>query len=149
MTRQASCASHTLIPIIPIGKLDLHLPLYAGVSAGFPSPADDYLEEHLDVGAYLVQNPTATFFVRVAGDSMIGAGIHPNDILVVDRSLPASHNSIIVAVVNGEFTVKRLVKRDGHLALRPENKRYAPIVIGAEDEFIVWGVVAHVLHKPQ
>lgn len=138
----------TTVRVIPIQKLDLRLPLYAGVSAGFPSPADDYVETHLDVGAYLVKNPTATFFVRVQGESMIGASIHPGDILVVDRSLPAVHNSIIIAVINEEFTVKRLHQSGRTIKLLPANPAYQPITIGEGDEFRVWGVVAHVLHRP-
>ena len=141
-------ASHSLVGVIPIQQLSLKIPLYPGVSAGFPSPADDYLEEYLDVGSYLVKNPTATFFVRVQGDSMIDASIHPNDILVVDRSLTAGHGSIVIAVVNGEFTVKRLHRQGGELRLLPANPRYAPLTIGEGDEFQVWGVVAHVLHRP-
>lgn len=136
------------VSVIPIQKLDLRLPLYPAVSAGFPSPADDYVEEYLDVGAYLVQNPTATFFVRVQGESMIEASIHPGDILVVDRSLTARHGSIIIGVVNGEFTVKRLHRRGGVVRLLPANGTYHPIEIGEGDDFRVWGVVAHVLHRP-
>lgn len=136
------------VRVIPFRRLTLQMPYYESVAAGFPSPAEDYAEESLDVGAYLVKNPSATFFVRVSGDSMIGAGIHPDDILVVDRSLPARNGSIIIAVVNGEFTVKRLYERGGTYKLLPENRAYEPIVIGEGDEFVVWGVVAHVLHRP-
>lgn len=139
---------YTTVKVIPLQKLRLKIPLYPAVSAGFPSPADDYLEEHLDVGSYLVQNPTATFFVRVQGDSMIGASIHSGDILVVDRSLPAVHNSIVIAVLNGEFTVKRLYKQGNTLRLIPANTDYPPLTIGEGDQFQVWGVVAHVLHRP-
>jgi DNA polymerase V len=150
MISKHESATRTTVKVIPLKKLKigLKLPLYPGVSAGFPSPADDYLEEYLDVGSYLVQNPTATFFVRVQGDSMIDASIHPGDILVVDRSLPAAHNSIVIAVLNGEFTVKRLYKQGSALALQPANADYPPFVIGEGDEFQVWGVVAHVLHRP-
>ncbi|MGB3547846.1 MAG: translesion error-prone DNA polymerase V autoproteolytic subunit [Saprospiraceae bacterium] len=148
MSSKSLSGSQQAILVIPLHRLNLCLPLYGGVSAGFPSPADDYLEEHLDVGDYLVKNPTATFFVRVQGDSMVGAGIHPDDILVVDRSLAARHNTIIIAVLNGEFTVKRLYKKGGDIRLVPENPRYASLSIRDGDEFDVWGVVAHVLHKP-
>ncbi len=148
MSSKSLSGSQQAILVIPLHRLNLCLPLYGGVSAGFPSPADDYLEEHLDVGDYLVKNPTATFFVRVQGDSMVGAGIHPDDILVVDRSLAARHNTIIIAVLNGEFTVKRLYKKGGDIRLVPENPRYASLSIRDGDEFAVWGVVAHVLHKP-
>ena len=148
MYKKNSGAAHTVVKVIPLQKLSLSLPFYSGVSAGFPSPADDYLEEHLDVGNYLVKNPCATFFVRVQGDSMIDASIHPGDILVVDRSLPATHGSIIIAVLNGEFTVKRLHKRGGVVRLMPENSNYPPLTIRDGDEFKVWGIVAHVLHRP-
>ncbi len=136
------------VKVIPLRKLRHSLPLYGSVSAGFPSPAEDYLEEFLDIGDYLVKNPTATFFVRVQGDSMIEASIHPGDILVVDRSLPASHGSIVIAVLNGEFTVKRLQQRGGQVKLVPANRAYPPISVGVDDAFRVWGVVAHVLHRP-
>ncbi len=145
----ATDRTERIVHVIPLQKLSLSIPLYSGVSAGFPSPADDYMEEHLDVGSYLVKNPTATFFVRVQGDSMIGASIHPDDILVVDRSLTARHDSIIIAVLNGEFTVKRLYQRGRELRLVAENPRYAPTLISAGDEFAVWGIVVHVLHRPQ
>ena len=150
ISKHVSAARTTTVHVIPFQELstDLKLPLYPGVSAGFPSPADDYLEEYLDVGSYLVKNPPATFFVRVQGDSMIGASIHPGDILVVDRSLPAVHNSIVIAVLNGEFTVKRLYKKGSTLSLQPANADYPAFVIEEGDEFQVWGVVAHVLHRP-
>lgn len=123
------------------------IPLYATrVAAGFPSPADDYVERHLDLNEYLVKRPAATFFVRVEGDSMINAGIHENDILVVDRSVKPTDGKIIIAVVNGELTVKRLSDKPGHLCLLPENPRYKPIEITEAVEFSIWGVVKHVLH---
>jgi len=144
---KTACTGQT-VRVIPLHRLSLWVPYFESVAAGFPSPADDYAEETLDVGAYLVKNPTATFFVRVRGDSMIEASIHPNDILVVDRSLPAKHNSIVIAVLNGEFTVKRLHLRGRECQLLPENSAYAPIPIVEGDQFSVWGVVAHVLHRP-
>ncbi|MCP9237913.1 LexA family transcriptional regulator [Lewinella sp. JB7] len=148
MLTQAGFGVDHSIQVIPIQELSLNVPLYSSVSAGFPSPADDYLEDHLDVNTYLVQNPTSTFFVRVRGDSMIRVGIYPDDILVVDRSLPAAYNAIIVAVIDNEFTVKRLHKRGNCLQLIPENPRYSPLVIEEGHEFAVWGIVTHVLHKP-
>ncbi len=141
-------APRSTVKVIPFRKLSLKLPLYPGVSAGFPSPADDYLEEYLDVGAYLVKNPTATFFVRVQGDSMIDASIHPDDILVVDRSLTAVHDSIVIAILNGEFTVKRLYRKGRTIKLVPANRNYPSLTVGEGDDFQVWGVVAHVLHRP-
>lgn len=137
----------TAVPVILIKKLDLHMPLYGGVAAGFPSPADDYLEEYLDVGEYLVQNPASTFFVRVQGESMTGDSIHPGDILVVDRSLTPKHRDIVIAILNTEFTVKRLHQQGGIIRLLPANPAYRVIEISEGDQFQVWGVVAHVLHK--
>jgi DNA polymerase V len=117
------------------------------VQAGFPSPADDYLETPLNLHELVVKNPPSTFFVRVAGDSMIGARIEPDDILVVDRSLEPVTGRIIVAVVNGEFTVKRLKIVDGVMRLEAENPAYPDIAIPEGSDFQVWGVVTYVVHK--
>jgi len=126
----------------------LHLPLFGDrVAAGFPSPADDHLDNKLDLNEHLVKRPAATFFVRVEGRSMIGAGIHPDDILVVDRSLEASNGNIVVAAVDGELTVKRLHYRRARLFLEPENPDYDPIEITGETDLVVWGVVTSVIHK--
>ena len=116
------------------------------VAAGFPSPADDYIENTLDLNDFLIEHPAATFFVRVAGDSMTGAGINSGDILIVDRALTPRHGSIIVAILNGEFTVKRLSRVNGRIFLLPENQAYDPIEITEGAGFEVWGVVAHVIH---
>lgn len=116
------------------------------VSAGFPSPADDYLEDKLDLNQYLIKHEAATFFVKVKGDSMIGAGIHCGDLLIVDRALEPTNNSVVIAVVNGELTVKRISKRNGRLSLMPENGNYTPIPITGFTDFVVWGVVTHVIH---
>lgn len=116
------------------------------VSAGFPSPADDYTEGSLDLNQHLVKHPAATFFVRASGDSMLGAGIHPGDILVVDRSLDPANNSVVIAAVNGDLTVKRLVKTGNAFLLAPENERYRPIEIREGTDFEVWGVVTAVIH---
>lgn len=118
----------------------------ARVSAGFPSPADDFIENRLDLNDFLVKNPSATFFVRVEGDSMNGAGIYNGDILVVDRSLEATSNKIVIGVVNGEFTVKRIIKKSGRLYLAPENENYKPIEITESTDFLIWGVVTHAIH---
>lgn len=130
------------------GATGCSLPL-AGerIAAGFPSPADDYVEKRLDLNEHLVQRPEATFFVRVAGDSMIGAGIHDGDILVVDRSVRARSGHVVVAALNGEFTVKRLREKDGTLLLAPENPDYPPLAVSPETDFEVWGVVRHVIHE--
>jgi DNA polymerase V len=123
-------------------------PLYvARVSAGFPSPADDYLEGRLDLNAHLVQHPAATFFVRVSGDSMIQAGIHTGDILIVDRSLEPADKNVVIAAIDGELTVKRIRMKDKKLLLVPENEEYETIAVDAEREFEVWGVVTHVIHS--
>lgn len=119
----------------------------SSVSAGFPSPADDHIENQLDLNEHFIRNPAATFCVRATGDSMIGAGILPGDILVVDRSLEAAHSAIVIAVVDGELTVKRLHRKDGELALCPENPAYQPIRISSEMELVIWGVVSGVMRK--
>lgn len=122
-------------------------PLYvSAVAAGFPSPAEDYIEARLDLNELLVQHPVATFFVRVEGDSMLGAGIHPGDLLVVDRAVEASDGSVVVAVLDGEFTVKRIRKAVDGLYLLPENGAYPALKIDPAREFQVWGVVTHVIH---
>ncbi len=127
----------------------LKLPLYQDrISAGFPSPADDYVESRLDLNEFLVQHPAATFFIRVKGDSMTKAGIDTGDMLIVDRSLNSSNGMIVVAVLNGEFTVKRLSIRKGKYYLVPENDGYKEIEIKGEDEFEIWGVVTKILKDP-
>ena len=123
------------------------LPLYScKISAGFPSPADDHLEKMLDLNGYLIKHPVATFFVRVTGDSMINAGINDNDILIVDRSLKPSHGKIVIAVVDGQMTVKRLYKKSGKLILMPENKNFKPIEITENMSIEIWGVVVTAIH---
>ncbi len=118
------------------------LPLFLSrVPAGFPSPAVDYLEGELDLNELLIRNPSATFYVRLAGDSMIKAGLFDGDILVVDRAVKARHKHIVVAVLDGELTVKRLWSRGGVVELRPENPSYEPIRIADGQELTVWGVV--------
>lgn len=123
------------------------LPIFLGrLPAGFPSPADDYLEGKLDITKHLVKHPAATFYVRVSGDSMIGAGIHSGDLLVVDRSLEAKSGNVIVAALDGELTVKRLYQKNGLLRLLPENPEYQPIEIQLQQSFEIWGVVTNVIH---
>ncbi len=124
------------------------LPLFLSkVRAGFPSPADDYLDKKLDLNEFLIKHPASTFFVKVKGDSMIKAGINSGDILVVDRSLEPKDKRVVVAVVNGEFTVKRVSKKRDKLFLLSENDAYAPIEIKEDMEFEIWGVVLHVIHS--
>ena len=117
------------------------------VSAGYPSPADDYLDGSLDLNQHLIKHPTATFFVRVAGESMREAGIHSGDVLIVDRALIPGDGSVIIAIINGELTVKRLSKRHGKLMLMPENQQYPPLAITDTTAFEVWGVVTYVIHR--
>ncbi|MFZ5981696.1 MAG: LexA family protein [Candidatus Zixiibacteriota bacterium] len=122
-------------------------PLFAeAVCAGFPSPASDYIEGKLDLNEFLVKHPAATFFVRAEGDSMLGAGIHSGDILVVDRALQAAENKVVIAVVDGELTVKRLKKIKGKLRLAPDNDSYRPLDTDEENGFEIWGVVTAVIH---
>ena len=118
----------------------------AGVSAGFPSPAADYEEDKLDLNRHLIKNPAATFFVKANGDSMIGAGIHNGDLLVVDRSIEPKDRSVVIAVVSGEFTVKRLRISRKKIVLESENRNYPAKEINQETEFEVWGVVTNVVH---
>ena len=126
----------------------LSLSLFTGkVAAGFPSPADDYVEKNLDLNELLVQKPAATFFVRAQGESMLGAGIHPNDILVVDRSLEAVPGKVVICAINGELTVKRLERVNEQWQLKAENSDYADIVIHDELELVIWGVVTNVIHS--
>lgn len=124
------------------------LPLFAGkVPAGFPSPADDHLEATIDLNQHYIKHPAATFLVKVQGDSMVDAGIHNSDTLIVDRSLEAQSGSIVVAVVNGDLTVKRLWLEGDHVWLMPENAKYPPIAIREGMDLHIWGVVAHVIRS--
>ena len=121
--------------------------VYPNVSAGFPSPADDFFQEKLDLNTYLIEHPTATFFVKVEGDSMVDAGIYDGDTLVVDRSIKPEENKIVIAALNGELTVKRLTRIKGELYLKPENNSYPPIELKEETDLKIWGVVTYVIHK--
>lgn len=124
------------------------LPLYQNtVSAGFPSAADDDIVETLDLNELLIKRPSATFFLRVSGSSMIKAGIHHNDILIVDRSLEPSNGKIVIASINGELTVKRLRYEKGNIQLIAENEAYPPINISEDNDFLIWGVVTSVIHS--
>ncbi len=115
--------------------------------AGWPSPAENYVEASLDLHKLAVRNPPATFFLRVMGDSMIGAGIHNGDLLVVDRSANPASGKVVVAIVDGELTIKRLVKRKGKTCLCPENPAYPEIDVTDREETSVWGVATYVLHQ--
>ncbi|MBD2722291.1 MULTISPECIES: LexA family protein [Hymenobacter] len=124
------------------------MPLFGcPVPAGFPSPADDHLDGPFDLTKHLFRHPASTFLARVSGDSMIGAGIHPGDLVAVDRALQPRHGSIVVAVVEGEHTIKRLQERGGQPWLVAENARYPPVPVNPETGLLVWGVVTYVIHS--
>ena len=129
-------------------KKNVIIPLYDyRVSAGFPSPADDHLEKNLDLNEYLINNPNSTFFVRVQGESMLGSGINSDDILIVDRSLEASSGKIIIAVLYGELTVKRLRFSKNEIWLDADNEKFDSIKITEEMNFHIWGIATNVIHK--
>jgi DNA polymerase V len=124
------------------------IPLYqCSVVAGFPSPAEHDIESELDVQELLIKHPQATFFVRVSGNSMIKAGIHSGDILVVDKSLEAKHGKIVIAALRGELTVKRLDIRGKAVRLLAENDGYPPIEVKNSEDLHIWGVVTNVIHE--
>ena len=118
-----------------------------GISAGFPSPADDFRETRISLDEELIQNKEATFFARVSGQSMIGAGLDDNDLLVIDRSITPTNNKIAVCFLDGEFTVKRLRVEGNEVWLKPENPDYPIIKITEENNFIIWGIVTNVIKK--
>lgn len=129
-------------------SMPLLLPLAAHrVAAGFPSPATDYLEDGLDLNAYLVQHPAATFLFSVQGHSMQGAGILDGDKVVVDRAVDARHGHIVVATVDGEFTLKRLYQRHNRVELHPENPAFPPIQFTGSTQLQIWGVVVGVVRR--
>lgn len=133
---------------LPEKAEELYLPLYADrISAGFPSPAEDFIEQKLDLNRYLIKNPSATFLVKVNGDSMTNAGILNGDILVVDRSVNPVDGMVVIGVINGEFTVKRIMKQGRKLFLLPENEKFKPVEILESMDFQIWGVVTYAIHK--
>jgi len=119
----------------------------SGISAGFPSPAGDFKQERISLDRELIKNKEATFFARVSGQSMVGAGLDDNDLLVIDRSLEPSNNKIAVCLIDGDFTVKRLRVEKGKIYLQPENPSYKVIEITADNQFIIWGIVTNVIKK--
>ena len=137
---------HPPVPLLA-KRSRLTLPL-AGerVAAGFPSPADDYVEVGIDLNEQLIHHPTSTFFLRVSGDSMLGAGIHDGDLLVVDRSLDRRPGRVVVAVLDGAFTLKRLVRHRGRLRLEAANSAYPPLELHRCGDVQIWGVAIHVIH---
>ena len=117
------------------------------VPAGFPSPADDFIEMEINLQDYIVKNKEATFCVKVEGTSMTKAGINTGDIIIVDRSLNPKHNDIVLAVIDGEFTVKRLAVNNESIYLMPENDSFSPIQINEAMDFQIWGIITHIIHK--
>lgn len=137
-----------VIQFLNTNNITYEIPLYTStVHAGFPSPADDNIECKLDLNTHLIKHPSATFFVKAVGDSMIHAGIQSGDMLIVDRSIEATHGKIIIAAINGELTVKRLSCVNDSVQLLAENENYQPIDISLEQDLVIWGVVTHVIHQ--
>ena len=129
-------------------KNNKNYPFFASpVIAGFPSPAEDFLEKPLDLNKHLIKHPAATFFVKVEGSSMRDANIFAGDILVVDRSLEHKDKTIVVAIINGEFTLKRLRIKNKKIFLEAENKNFKAIEITSECDFEIWGIVTYIIHK--
>ena len=127
---------------------ELFLPvLSAGISAGFPSPAMDFMDVSIDLNQLMIKHPSATFFGRVQGTSMLDAGISDGDLLVIDRSLSPANNKIAVCFVDGEFTIKRIQKEVDCCWLMPANEKYKPIKVTKDNDFLVWGIVTHVIKK--
>jgi DNA polymerase V len=132
----------------PSVKSNIELPLVeATISAGFPSPADDYSEARLDLNKELITNESATFYARVRGDSMTLAGISDGDLLIIDKSKTPVNGSIVVCLIDGDFTVKRLNKKGNEFYLMPENDNYQPIKIKPENDVTIWGVVTYTIKK--
>ena len=130
----------------PDKKQSLDIPLSENaVSAGFPSPADDFKQKRISLDNTLIKNKEATFYARVSGQSMIGAGLDDGDLLVIDRSLEAEHGKIAVCFLDGEFTVKRLNIEKGTITLIPENKQYKPIKVSKDSDLLIWGIVTYVI----
>lgn len=128
----------------------LELPLAgSGVSAGFPSPADNYEEIALDLNKALIQHPAATFYARVKGTSMVDAGIEDGDLLIIDKAAEPKDGAVALCFLDGEFTVKRLELREEGLYLMPANAEFKPIRISEENNFLVWGVITYIIHKPR
>lgn len=136
-------------PVPFAARTSLVIPLVsASVEAGFPSPAEDFIEKRLDLNEALIRNPNSTFCVRVKGESMSDALILSGDVLIVDKSLEAQDRQIVVAQINGDFTVKRLRKSGGKVFLEPANAAFPPIEVTEDGDYpMVWGVVTFIIHK--
>ena len=128
----------------------LELPLAAcAISAGFPSPAEEYIELAIDLNKELIKHPAATFYARVKGSSMIDAGIADGDLLIIDKALEPKDGDIAVCFIDGEFTLKRLALKEDGIYLMPANAEFKPIRITEENDFLVWGMLAYIVHKPR
>ena len=124
------------------------IPLFTNaVPAGFPSPADDYIDKKLDLNEYLIKHPTATYFMRANNNAMIGCGIHKGDLLIVDKSLTAQNGKMIIAEYDGALILRRLQKTSNGIYLTASNEKYLTIHISDVDNFCVWGVVTNIIHK--
>lgn len=132
---------------VPDDSVELGIPLMGDVRAGFPSPAQDYMELKLDLNRELIRNPDATFYARVKGQSMINDGLSEGDVLVIDRSIEPVSGNIAVCFVDGEFTVKRLRIEKDECWLIPANDEFKPIRVTADNDFMIWGVVSYVIKK--
>lgn len=123
------------------------VPLVEGIRAGFPSPAEDYVEPTLDLNRYVIKNPASTFYARITGDSMVGDDIHDGDIVVIDKSLEPGDGNIAVCFIDGEFTLKRIKVEKERLLLMPANPKFKPIEITEENHFVVWGIVTYIIKE--
>ena len=141
-------AQNKLSFFLPDAENNLEMPyISSGIKAGFPSPAADFDGSRISIDQVVVKNPTATFYAKANGNSMIGAGIDDGDILVIDKSIEPQDGKIAVCFIDGEFTVKRIKVQENSLLLLPENKLFEPIEVTQENDFIIWGIVTYVLKK--
>jgi DNA polymerase V len=139
---------HRTVILPAMGSQPIRIPLFSHkVAAGFPSPADDYIQERLSLDEHLIHHKEATFFVRAKGNSMSGAGIFDGDLLVVDKSLNPKSGDIVIAVVDGDLTVKRLIKSGDTIILKPENSKFKEIEFQDGQELVIWGVVTSTTKK--
>lgn len=137
----------TIIKAAELAENAPGIPLLNPVPAGWPSPSEDYVEDTLNLHELVVRNPAATYFLRALGESMIGAGIHSGDLLVVDRSKEPQSGKVVVAIIDGELTVKRLLIKNGRTLLAAENAGYPDFDITGREDASIWGVVTYVVHK--
>lgn len=138
----------SLIKLQVVTRTNIKIPLFSSnVSCGFPSPADDFVENSLDLNEYLISHPASTFFVRAKGNSMINASINDGDILIIDRSLDPKNNSIVLACIDGEFLIKRFVKKENKVFLEPCNPDYKTVEVTNKEGFLIEGVVTSVIHR--